>query len=135
MEKKKSPINISPHSFKTDKSSNSDSKTPKSPAIKSPEKNSIKASESPIPPLPKKKAKGYCITPPSSSGTQYFRRESRGDAFERVNSDQYVGLSESMSGSSLTFNCIHGPEGKQYTEKGLLKRNILKGLDPIPVCK
>lgn len=84
------------------------------------------------------------MTSSNSSGTQYFRREGHGDAFgkrghgdafERIDSSQYVGLSESISGSSLTFNCVHGPEGKQYTDKGLLKRNLLKELDPIPVGK
>ncbi|CAG9782043.1 unnamed protein product [Diatraea saccharalis] len=68
----------------------------------------------------------------STSGTQFFRKKRHNDTFEKITTDEYFGKSESISGSSLTFHCVHGPEGKLYTEKGLLTRNLIKELDPIP---
>lgn len=130
MDKKRTPYTSTspPPSTKSSKSAN----VPTS-ATKSPDMMSSKSANKSPEPKPKKRAKGDCLTSSNSSGTQYFRREGHGDTFERIDSSQYVGLSESISGSSLTFNCVHGPEGKQYTDKGLLKRNLLKELDPIPV--
>ncbi|KAL0902679.1 hypothetical protein ABMA27_000498 [Loxostege sticticalis] len=141
MDKKRTPFTSTspPPSTKSSKSAN----VPNS-ATKSPDMTSTKSANKSPEPKPKKRAKGDCLTSSNTSGTQYFRREGHGDAFgkrghgdafQRIDSSQYVGLSESISGSSLTFNCVHGPEGKQYTDKGLLKRNLLKELDPIPVDK
>lgn len=79
------------------------------------------------------KARGDCNPTPSSSHTQYYRMPRYGDTFQRITTNEYLDISESISGSSDTFHCVHGSEGKQYTEEGLLKRNILKVLDPIPM--
>ncbi|XP_047523680.1 uncharacterized protein LOC125062135 [Pieris napi] len=78
------------------------------------------------------RAKGDCFETKSSSHTQYYRKKNHAEAFERITIAEYCGKSESISGSSKSYHCVHGPEGKQYTEKGLLKRNLLKQLDPIP---
>ncbi|KAJ8737618.1 hypothetical protein PYW08_000213 [Mythimna loreyi] len=67
-----------------------------------------------------------------SSHTKFMKKPRRLAEFESVTRDGYLSISESMSGSSDTFSCIHGSEGKQYSPKGLLKRNIVKNLDPIP---
>lgn len=66
-----------------------------------------------------------------SSHTKFYKRPRRLEEFKHVTRDEYLSISESMSGSADTYSCIHGPEGKKYTQKGLLKRNILKNLDPI----
>lgn len=85
-------------------------------------------------PSKKTKAKGDCFTPSSSSHTQYFRKEQYKESYKRITTDEYCGISESVSGSSDTFHCLHGPDGKQYTDKGKLKRNIMKELDPVRAC-
>ncbi|RVE53104.1 hypothetical protein evm_002201 [Chilo suppressalis] len=79
-----------------------------------------------------RKAKGDCLSS-SSSGTQYYKKERHKDTYVRITKDEYFGKSESISGSSSTLHCVHGPEGKLYSEKGLLKRNLTKVLDPIPL--
>lgn len=78
-----------------------------------------------------REAKGDCIKSKSSSHTQFYRKVKPSEAFQRITKAEYHGESESITGTSDTFHCIHGPEGKQYTEKELLKRNLLKELDPI----
>ncbi|XP_045510297.1 uncharacterized protein LOC123705525 [Colias croceus] len=80
-----------------------------------------------------KKAKGDCFDSKSSSHTQFFAKEEHGEKFNKITKDEYFHIPESISGSSDTFHCVHGPEGKLYTEDGLLKRNLLKELDPIPL--
>lgn len=67
-----------------------------------------------------------------SSHTKFMKRPRRLDEFEHVTRDEYLSKSESMSGSTDTFGCIHKGEGKQYSPQGLLKRNLVKNLDPIP---
>ncbi|CAH1647817.1 unnamed protein product [Spodoptera littoralis] len=67
-----------------------------------------------------------------SSHTKFYKRNREKKEFEQTTREEFYSISESMSGSSDTFECIHGPHGKEYTAKGLLKRNILKNLDPIP---
>ncbi|XP_045784537.1 uncharacterized protein LOC123880455 [Maniola jurtina] len=81
---------------------------------------------------PPKKAKGDCADSASSSHTQIFRRKMFEDTYTRITTDEYLGIPESISGSSDTYQCVHGPEGKQYTEKTKLRRNLIKELDPIP---
>ncbi|XP_026759124.2 uncharacterized protein LOC113518411 [Galleria mellonella] len=83
--------------------------------------------------MPTKKAKGNCNVSQSASHTKYYRIEKHRDAYEKITKEEYLGFSESISGSSETYHCVHGPEGKQYSEKGKLKRNLLKELDPVPV--
>nr|XP_034839516.1 uncharacterized protein LOC117995640 [Maniola hyperantus] len=81
---------------------------------------------------PSKRAKGDCADSVSSSHTQIFRRKLYDDKYTRITTDEYLGVSESSSGSSDTYQCVHGPGGKQYSEKAKLKRNLIKELDPIP---
>lgn len=69
----------------------------------------------------------------SSSHTQYFRQKKRSSEYDRITSDEFVGVIESISGSSDTYRCVHGPKGKQYTQEGLLRRNLIKELDPAPL--
>ncbi|XP_047040831.1 uncharacterized protein LOC124645124 [Helicoverpa zea] len=66
-----------------------------------------------------------------SSHTKFYKKDRIDKEYKQVTRKQYLSISDSMSGSSDTFQCLHGPEGKEYTEKGLLKRNIVKNLDPI----
>ncbi|XP_072930307.1 cilia- and flagella-associated protein 69-like isoform X2 [Epargyreus clarus] len=73
-----------------------------------------------------------CESSKSSSHTQFFRKPKYEGGFERISKKEYFGASESISGSSDTFHCVHGPGGKIYSEKGQLKRNLIKELDPIP---
>ncbi|KAI8430649.1 hypothetical protein MSG28_000850 [Choristoneura fumiferana] len=80
-----------------------------------------------------KKAKGDCEVSESTSHTKFFKKDRYEDLYSRITRDQYFGKEESITGSSDSFHCVHGPEGKQYSEKGKLKRNILKELDPHPV--
>lgn len=80
-----------------------------------------------------KKAKGDCEVSETSSHTKFFKKDRYEDLYSRITRDQYLGKEESISGSSDSFHCVHGSEGKQYSEKGKLKRNILKELDPRPV--
>lgn len=79
-----------------------------------------------------RRARGDCDESQSTSHTQLFKIPRHEDQFKRVNTDEFLGISETMSGSSDTYRCVHGPVGKQYTKKGLLKRNLMKELDPIP---
>lgn len=79
-----------------------------------------------------RRARGDCDVSESTSHTQFFKKPRHEEKFKRVNTDEFLGVSESMSGSTDTYRCVHGPGGKQYTEKGLLKRNLLRELDPIP---
>lgn len=67
-----------------------------------------------------------------TSHTKFYKRNREKNEFEVTTREEYLSISESMSGSSDTFECIHGPHGKEYTQKGLLKRNLMKNLDPIP---
>ncbi|CAH2103080.1 unnamed protein product [Euphydryas editha] len=80
-----------------------------------------------------RKARGDCDDSESSSHTHIFRREKYRKEYKRITSDEFVGISESISGSSDTFQCVHGPEGKLYTPEGQLKRNLVKELDPIRI--
>ncbi|XP_063893252.1 uncharacterized protein LOC135117630 [Helicoverpa armigera] len=66
-----------------------------------------------------------------SSHTKFYKKDRIDKEYKQVTRKQYLSISDSLSGSSDTFQCLHGPEGKEYTEKGLLKRNIVKNLDPI----
>ncbi|KAJ0183695.1 hypothetical protein K1T71_000118 [Dendrolimus kikuchii] len=81
----------------------------------------------------KRKAQGDCEPSESTSHTQLFRVPRHETKFKRITSDEYFNISESISGSSDTFHCVHGLEGKVYSAKGHLKRNFLKVLDPIRV--
>ncbi|KAF9797909.1 hypothetical protein SFRURICE_016553 [Spodoptera frugiperda] len=67
-----------------------------------------------------------------TSHTKFYKRNREKNEFEVTTREEYLSISESMSGSSDTFECIHGPHGKEYTQEGLLKRNLMKNLDPIP---
>ncbi|CAH0703764.1 unnamed protein product [Spodoptera exigua] len=67
-----------------------------------------------------------------SSHTKYYKKTREKKEFEQTTRQEFLSSSESLSGSSDTFGCIHGPQGKEYSAKGLLKRNIVKNLDPIP---
>lgn len=80
-------------------------------------------------------ARGDCDVSQSTSHTQFFKKPRHEEEFKRVNTDEFLGVSETLSGSSDTYRCVHGLEGKKYTEKGLLKRNLLRELDPIPTGK
>ncbi|KAM3968388.1 uncharacterized protein ACR2FA_004032 [Aphomia sociella] len=82
---------------------------------------------------PTKKAKGDFNVCQSTSHTIIFRKEKYKDEYERITEQEYLGYSESISGSSDTFRCVHGPLGKQYTDKGKLKRNLVKQLDPVTI--
>ncbi|CAG9557986.1 unnamed protein product [Danaus chrysippus] len=82
-----------------------------------------------------KKAKGDCEDSKSSSHTKYFQRLKYTTDYKRITRDEYLGYSESISGSSDTFGCLHGPEGKQYSTEAKLKRNLIKELDPVPVAR
>ncbi|XP_059059905.1 uncharacterized protein LOC131853107 [Achroia grisella] len=79
------------------------------------------------------KGKGDCSASQSTSHTQFFRVEKYGKVPERITKEEYLGHLESISSSSDSFRCIHGPEGKQYTAKGKMRRNLLKNLDPLPI--
>ncbi|XP_049885473.1 uncharacterized protein LOC126380249 [Pectinophora gossypiella] len=87
--------------------------------------------------IPEKKEKeraprprGECFTPASSSHTHFYKKPRPNEDFDRVTRDQFLSISESISGSSKSYKCVH-PEGRKYSEKALLKRNIKKELDPI----
>ncbi|KAJ8737357.1 hypothetical protein PYW07_000628 [Mythimna separata] len=67
-----------------------------------------------------------------SSHTKYYKRPTRLAEFQHVTRDEYLSISESISGSEDTFSCLYGSEGRQYSPKALLKRNLVKNLDPIP---
>ncbi|XP_032526982.2 uncharacterized protein LOC116777504 isoform X1 [Danaus plexippus] len=82
-----------------------------------------------------KKAKGDCDDSKSSSHTKYFQRLKYTTEYKRITRDEYLGFSESISGSSDSFGCLHGPEGKLYSTEAKLKRNFLKELDPVPVAR
>lgn len=77
-------------------------------------------------------ARGDYDVSQSTSHTQYFRIPRHETEHKKITRDEYLGVSETISGSSDTYHCVHGPKGKQYTEKGLVERNFLKELDPIP---
>ncbi|CAK1554778.1 unnamed protein product [Leptosia nina] len=79
-----------------------------------------------------KKARDGCFDTKSTSHTQFYAKQDHTELYQRVARDEYLGKFESISGSSDTFHCVHGTEGKQYTKEGLLKRNLLKELDPFP---
>ncbi|XP_053624154.1 uncharacterized protein LOC128683024 [Plodia interpunctella] len=79
---------------------------------------------------PKKLPPEFAITP-STSHTQYFRKDRYVDEFNRITTEEYLGYTESVSGSSDTFQCVH-KQGKKYTAKGQLRRNLQKELDPAP---
>lgn len=80
---------------------------------------------------PSNKAKGDCNESRSSSHTQIFRRNIH-KKYERITTDEYLGISKSVSGSSETSRCVHGPEVREHTEKTKLNRFFVKKLDPIP---
>ncbi|XP_075990592.1 cilia- and flagella-associated protein 69-like isoform X2 [Anticarsia gemmatalis] len=107
-----------------------DSSYPTTPTVASTEDSKKKGSkeESVKTEEPKKKARGHCSTSVSSSHTQYFRKDRHEDVIRRITENQYLNISESIS-TTATFGCV----GKQYTKEGLLKRNFLKKLDPIPL--
>lgn len=79
-----------------------------------------------------RKARAECDVSESTSHTQFFKKARGKEVFERVTTDEFLSVSESMSGSADTFRCVNGPKGERYTQKGLLKRNMVKELDPIP---
>lgn len=88
-------------------------------------------------PEPKKKRskKIWKDVSAESSHTKFYKRPTLLPEFKHVTRNEYLSISDTMSGSADTFSCVHGPEGKQYTQKGLLKSNLLKNLDPIPLGK
>lgn len=88
--------------------------------------------------LPKKsrlREKGDCSESKSSSHTKYYKQNRYAhEVYDRITSDQYLGISSSISGTSDTFQCDH-PEGRTLSEKTLLKRNLVKAIDPIPISE
>lgn len=75
--------------------------------------------------------KGDCNESRSSSHTQYFKQNRYApEVYDKMTSDQYLGLSSSISGTSDSFHCDH-PEGRVYGEKTLVKRYYLKEVDPV----
>lgn len=75
--------------------------------------------------------KNECKESRSTSHTQFFKKDFNDGKIHRITTDEYFGKSESISGPSDSFHCFHKPAGRQYTEKGLLKRNLLKNVDTI----
>lgn len=73
----------------------------------------------------------------SSSRTQYFKREFYTGEIRKLNEKEVKKLREGLdsSGSSETFQCVHGPEGKQYTEEEMLNKYLTKKIDPFTVGK
>ncbi|XP_014366424.2 uncharacterized protein LOC106717203 [Papilio machaon] len=82
-----------------------------------------------------KDAKGDGDTSQSTSRTQYFKREFYTGEIKQLSEKEVKKLKEDLdsSGSSETFQCVHGPEGKQYTEEEILKRYLTKKIDPISI--
>lgn len=76
-----------------------------------------------------RKARGDCDGSESSSHTHIFRREKYQSEYRRITSDEFVGVSPSVSGSSDTFRCVHGPGGRPHSQERCLRRN----LDPIQI--
>lgn len=76
-----------------------------------------------------RKARGDCDGSESSSHTHIFRREKYQSEYRRITSDEFVGVLPSVSGSSETFRCVHGPGGRPYSQERCLQRN----LDPIQI--
>lgn len=72
--------------------------------------------------------RGDCFPSASTSHTQYFKRPRHDLEPKRITTDEFCGVSESLSGSSSTFGCVK----KEYTFKGMQKRFFVKELDPIP---
>lgn len=79
-----------------------------------------------------RKSRAECDISESTSHTQFFKKPRHEELYARITTDEFFGISESISGSSDTFRCVHGSEGKVYSKKSLLKRNFKKNLDPIP---
>ncbi|XP_046976695.1 uncharacterized protein LOC124542853 [Vanessa cardui] len=82
---------------------------------------------------PLKTAKGYDDDSMGSTRAHIFKRDKYGIGYKQITHDEYFGKSESISGSSDTFHCFHGSQGKLYTKEGRLKRNLIKELDPIQI--
>ncbi|XP_013145870.1 PREDICTED: uncharacterized protein LOC106109021 isoform X2 [Papilio polytes] len=82
-----------------------------------------------------KDSKGDGNITQSSSRTQYFKREFYTGEIRKLNEKEVKKLREGLdsSGSSETFQCVHGPEGKQYTEEEILNKYLTKKIDPITV--
>lgn len=67
-----------------------------------------------------------------SNSTQVFQKmKSDKNKYERVSKDDLMSESESTpESSSIAYYCKYGSEGKKYTEKKLLQKN-LKKLDTV----
>lgn len=79
--------------------------------------------------------KGDCDDSKSSSHTQYYKQKQyTPEVYDKITSDQYVGITSSDSGSSDTFHCKH-PEGRTFSEKTILRRYLEKKIDPIPISE
>lgn len=76
-----------------------------------------------------RKARGDCDDSESSSHTHIFRRDKYQSVYRRITSDEFVGVLPSVSGSSDTFQCVHGPGGRPYSQE----RRLQKNLDPITI--
>lgn len=78
--------------------------------------------------------KGDCNDSKSSSHTQYYKQNRYApEVYDKITSDQYLGVTSSISGTSDTFHCEH-PEGRTRSEK-TLKRLLEKEIDPIPMSE
>lgn len=88
--------------------------------------------------VPKKsrlREKGDCDDSKSSSHTQYYKQNQYfPEVYKKITLDQYMGVTSSTSGTSDTFHCKH-PEGRTFSERTLLKRNLEKVIDPIPISE
>ncbi|XP_026500645.2 uncharacterized protein LOC113404100 [Vanessa tameamea] len=89
--------------------------------------------ENPATKEPLATAKGYDDDSIGSSRPHIFKRDKYKIGYKQITRDEYFGKSESVSGSSDTFHCFHGSQGKLYTKEGRLKRNLIKELDPIQI--
>lgn len=67
----------------------------------------------------------------STSNTHFYKKPRHKTSHHKITRDEYSGISEPISGSTASFGCVHGPEGKQYSKKGRTQRFFLKELDPI----
>lgn len=68
----------------------------------------------------------------STSTSTHFFKEDKTKQFRRITGQEYLSISESISGTE-SYKCDHVLKEKKYTEKGLLKRNLIKNLDTIPI--
>lgn len=99
------------------------------------ELNPVTSKSKVVPKKSRLREKGDCDDSKSSSHTQYYKQNRYlPEVYDRITSNQYLGISSSISGSSDTFHCVH-PDGKTFTERTLLRRNLEKEIDPIPISE